>query len=80
VPSVDSAFVVIEKCGGKTLPPRFDVFIKSVFSARRKKIRNTVNPAILLKCGINPELRPEQVSTEDFVKICLEIPKNDIIM
>ena len=76
VPNVDSAFVVIEK-NGEVPPPNFDGLLKSVFSKRRKKISNSVNLDALLQCGIDPDLRPEQISVNDFVKLSQYLYKTD---
>jgi 16S rRNA (adenine1518-N6/adenine1519-N6)-dimethyltransferase len=73
-PKVDSAFVVIEKNKKNILE---DNFVKKIFSMRRKKIKNSVPIAVLEKCGINPDLRAEQIAVDDFVKISLEIAKID---
>jgi 16S rRNA (adenine1518-N6/adenine1519-N6)-dimethyltransferase len=76
-PNVDSAFVVINKTGATT-PDGFDVFIKDVFSRRRKKISNSVPRSALLETGVNPDLRPEQIPVDLFVKICAFLTKNPI--
>ena len=70
VPNVSSAFVTIRKRGGDVLPVGFETFIKSVFSKRRKKISNSVDGEILTRFGINPDLRPENLTPDQFVKIC----------
>jgi 16S rRNA (adenine1518-N6/adenine1519-N6)-dimethyltransferase len=77
-PNVDSAFVVMEK-RIVTLPDNFDNFIKKVFSMRRKKISNSAPVAILEKCGVNKDLRPEQIGVTDFVKLSHEIAKTAVI-
>lgn len=68
VPKVDSAFVTIKK-NGVFVPNGFDVFIKKIFSRRRKVISNSVDVSILEKLGINPTLRPENLTPAQFVKI-----------
>lgn len=56
----------------------FQKFLRSAFSQRRKKIINNFKSAglpiaqvnqILLECGIEPHLRPEQISLEQYVKL-----------
>jgi len=76
-PNVDSAFVSISK-QHKTLPNGFDTFIKNVFSKRRKKISNSVPPEILTQCNIDPNLRPENITPEQFVKLCEISTKNTV--
>ncbi|MCL2228788.1 MAG: 16S rRNA (adenine(1518)-N(6)/adenine(1519)-N(6))-dimethyltransferase RsmA [Firmicutes bacterium] len=74
VPNVDSAFVVIEKTGSE--PPKgFDAFLKSVFTKRRKKISNIVPMVAIEKSGIDPNLRPENLTANDFVKIYQNMTK-----
>jgi 16S rRNA (adenine1518-N6/adenine1519-N6)-dimethyltransferase len=78
VPNVDSAFVTIRKracgAGGDSIngvfPDGFEAFIKNVFSRRRKMVSNSVPLAVLDKLGIDPHLRPENLTPEQFVKIC----------
>jgi len=67
-PKVDSAFIVIEK-NHNILPHNFDEFIKHVFSQRRKTLRASL--------GIDSNKRPEEITPEQFVKICQEIHKTD---
>lgn len=82
VPNVDSALVYFEKrerpLGDETLRLKtFDV-IDGAFSQRRKTLRQALadwagSPAqaeeILLRAGINPGKRGEQLNVHDFVKI-----------
>ncbi len=52
---------------------RFGKIVKEAFSQRRKTIRNTlksfINENDFEKIGINPQLRAENLSVSDFVKI-----------
>ncbi len=56
--------------------------IRASFSQRRKKILNPLSSAGFLKsdiiktfsdCGINPDLRPEQLTLDDFIKLNYEL-------
>lgn len=51
----------------------FADIVRMAFSKRRKMIRNSLKEKVsvtdLQKININPELRPEQLSIEDYVKI-----------
>lgn len=67
-PNVDSAFVILKK-QGENAPKGFEVFIKNIFSKRRKKISNSVDRALLEKCGVDANLRPEQLSPLQFRQI-----------
>jgi 16S rRNA (adenine1518-N6/adenine1519-N6)-dimethyltransferase len=70
VPKVDSAFVSLTKFARQSpISPGFETFIKNVFSKRRKKLSNSVPIAILNECGIDGNLRPENISVADFLKI-----------
>lgn len=69
-PNVDSAFVILEKHNRYNIPTGFDDFIKAVFSKRRKKISNSININVLERCGIDPSVRPENLTVEQFVKLC----------
>jgi 16S rRNA (adenine1518-N6/adenine1519-N6)-dimethyltransferase len=73
IPKVDSAFVVIKKTFA-TLPKNFDATIKTVFSKRRKVISNSIPKTVLENCGIDLKLRPENLTPDQFVKICQMLP------
>ncbi len=76
-PKVYSAFVRL--IPHKKIPiPAKDIkilenVVKQAFSQRRKTIQNSLKKLIsseqLINLNINPKLRPEQLSVEDFVKI-----------
>ena len=68
-PSVDSAFIVLKKHEQYYYLPNFDDLLKTVFSKRRKKISNSVDIKLLKKCNIDPNLRPENLTVEQFVKL-----------
>jgi len=52
---------------------KFSDIVRDAFNQRRKTIANSLKPYLtasqLEQIGINPELRPEQLSVEEFVKI-----------
>jgi len=66
-PKVDSAVV--------RLLPRSDpleideVLLRTAFSARRKTLRNALPGVDLARLGIDPKLRPENLSPEDYARI-----------
>ena len=70
-PKVDSGVIRIRR--KEELPQidleRFKSFLTSLFSMRRKKLRKKLSEEILLKAGIDPNLRVEQLSLGDFLKL-----------
>lgn len=54
-------------------PVHFSRVVQQAFSQRRKTLRNTLkglmNSADLINIGIDPELRPQQLSVTDYVRI-----------
>jgi len=75
IPNVDSAFVRIQK-NNSQIQNGFDAFLKKIFSRRRKMISNSVSKDILERLCINGNLRPENLSPNDFVKIFHETTKD----
>ncbi|MDR0383885.1 MAG: 16S rRNA (adenine(1518)-N(6)/adenine(1519)-N(6))-dimethyltransferase RsmA [Christensenellaceae bacterium] len=67
-PKVDSAFISIIKN-----EVEFDIslgkVLKDAFSKRRKKLSNIFSKEVLEESGINGNLRPENLSSTDFLKI-----------
>jgi 16S rRNA (adenine1518-N6/adenine1519-N6)-dimethyltransferase len=57
----------------------FSEVVKAAFSQRRKTLRNTlkkhVDSSTLINIGINPTLRAEQITVEQFVLLSNEIEK-----
>jgi 16S rRNA (adenine1518-N6/adenine1519-N6)-dimethyltransferase len=51
--------------------PRFAEFVRRAFSARRKSLRNALglSTEALKDLGLEPRLRPENLSPRDFVRI-----------
>jgi len=47
-------------------------FVSSIFANRRKMLRSKIDEKILKKAGIQPELRAEELSVEDFTKLYSE--------
>ncbi len=73
VPEVDS---VVLKITPKDKYPQikdkklFFSILKQAFAGKRKQIKNTIkDPAVLEKAGVNPMLRPQDLSIEDWVRI-----------
>ncbi len=84
-PEVDSLVVLLERKAVSPLKPelygRFLKLVKASFSARRKKIVNNLaraygkerSLAILGGAGVDPDLRPEKVTPEDFARMAEEV-------
>ncbi len=70
-PKVESAVVRLVPLPGVSIPENFTDIVRKAFSARRKTLRN----ALPLKqkdyeeLGIDPQLRPENLTPEDFVAV-----------
>ena len=72
LPKVFSALVRFQPRQPAAKPPaRFDEVLRLAFSARRKRVANALKPLRTDwdALGVNPDLRPEQLSVADFVKI-----------
>jgi 16S rRNA (adenine1518-N6/adenine1519-N6)-dimethyltransferase len=75
MPKVSSALVRLmrnDRLGERA--DEFGKFLQRIFSSRRKTLRNAVNFASvdaedLIKIGIDPLARPEQLSPDDFVRL-----------
>lgn len=85
-PKVDSALVKfkINETPRVKITPNLKQTIKATFSMRRKNIKNCLNAAgfinvveALENCGINPNLRGENLSYEDFYKLSLELKREN---
>ncbi len=75
-PKIDSALVRLtreDRLGNQAA--ELGTFVRRIFSARRKTLRNAVALAsgdaekLLASVGINPKDRPESVSPEDFLRL-----------
>lgn len=72
IPKVDSALLRIKLWGtrqSREVSQGFFKLIKTAFAGKRKQLKNTVSLELLEKAGINPELRPEKLSLDDWIKI-----------
>ena len=70
-PKVTSA--VVKMTPKKNIPQvdrkKFKNFVSGLFSQKRKMLRKKIDENVLLKCGIDPKLRVEDLKLEDF--LCL---------
>ncbi|MCP4632942.1 MAG: ribosomal RNA small subunit methyltransferase A [candidate division Zixibacteria bacterium] len=87
VPKVDSGVVRLKQLSESRLEEKyresFIKIIKTAFSQRRKKLRNTLRnyngfdfeviTDIFNKSGIDPNLRPEKLTIDEFIRIFNEI-------
>jgi 16S rRNA (adenine1518-N6/adenine1519-N6)-dimethyltransferase len=67
-PKVDSAVVRLEPRGSDALAVDDDL-LRRAFSARRKMLRNALPGVDLAALGIDPTLRPEDLSPDDYARI-----------
>jgi len=77
-PKVDSSVIVLTRKEHKDLPcdeKVFNAIIKASFQQRRKKLRNTLKAFVLNTEAEIFQLRPEQLSVEDFINIAQLIQK-----
>jgi 16S rRNA (adenine1518-N6/adenine1519-N6)-dimethyltransferase len=68
-PKVDSAVVRLEP-----LPTILEIdenLLRKAFSARRKTLRNALPGANFAAAGIDPGLRPENLSPEDYARLSM---------
>jgi 16S rRNA (adenine1518-N6/adenine1519-N6)-dimethyltransferase len=72
-PKVDSAVVRMTPLAGAALPENFADVVRRAFSARRKTLRNALGlaPAQFEALQLDPKLRPENLSPQDYVRIAL---------
>jgi len=68
-PKVESAFVRIEPLDWQ-LPVDEDL-LRRAFSARRKTLRNALPEVDFAAAGIDPRLRPENLSPEDYARLSI---------
>lgn len=88
-PKVDSAVLLLNPLatpivGHGISPDTFDRVVKAAFSSRRKTLKNAMvsgglasrerTEEILAKSGIDPQIRAERLTIENFYKICLLFP------
>jgi len=72
-PKVESAVVRLVPLPGTALPENFAGIVRKAFSARRKTLRNALplEQEDYEELGIDPKLRPENLSPADFVRIAV---------
>lgn len=83
-PKVDSAVVRLVPRAADTIginnPRRFTDVVRAAFGQRRKTLRNAldgvVDGATLLAAGVSPQLRAEQLSVADFIRVS-NVPRDD---
>jgi len=70
-PKVESAMVRMTPLHGEDLPQAFAEVVRRAFSARRKTLRNALGlaPERFAALGLDPGLRPENLSPRDYVRI-----------
>jgi len=70
-PKVESAVVRMTPLSGVDLPRDFADVVRKAFSARRKTLRNALGlaPAQFEALGLDPGLRPENLSPQDYLRI-----------
>jgi 16S rRNA (adenine1518-N6/adenine1519-N6)-dimethyltransferase len=76
-PKVDSAMVRLAPLAEKPdwEPAVLEKIVREAFSARRKTLRNALPLAVrdYQELGIDPKLRPENLSPADFVRIARQV-------
>ncbi len=88
-PKVRSAFITLKKRNAPLYPfmntDEFKSFLKQAFSQRRKKLKNSLKPMrfsleqikeSFRKCGLNPNIRAEKVSIDDFAFLYLNLTES----
>jgi 16S rRNA (adenine1518-N6/adenine1519-N6)-dimethyltransferase len=70
-PQVASAVVRLQPLAGRARidQARFDDILRRAFSARRKTLRNALPELDFVALGIDPTLRPENLSPADYLRI-----------
>lgn len=70
-PKVESALVRMRPLGAPEPPAAFAALVRRAFSARRKTLRNALGlaPQELAALGLDPALRPENLSPQDYLRI-----------
>jgi 16S rRNA (adenine1518-N6/adenine1519-N6)-dimethyltransferase len=74
-PKVESALVRLVPLPGIAIPEKFADVVRRAFSARRKTLRNALrlSPEDLAELGLDPKLRPENLSPGDYLRIARKI-------
>jgi len=70
-PKVESAVVRLVPLQGAVIPEKFTDVVRRAFSARRKTLRNALglSPEDFAELGLDPKLRPENLSPADYLRI-----------
>jgi len=76
-PKVVSAFVRLVPLPDAAIPENFADVVRRAFSARRKTLRNALGlaPADFAALGIDPALRPENLSPGDYLRIAERVSR-----
>ena len=69
-PKVESAFVRMEPLAWQL--PLDEDLVRRAFSARRKTLRNALPEVDFAAAGIDPRLRPENLSPEDYARLTMQ--------
>lgn len=80
IPKVDAGVIRITPMQTSKIAPLteqerklFKIIVKKAFTSRRKKLSNCVkeilSSAELLEAGVSPDLRPEQISVDEYIKL-----------
>ena len=74
-PKVESAVVRRAPLPGVVIPENFADVVRRAFSARRKTLRNALglSPEDFAELGLDPKLRPENLSPADYVRIAQRV-------
>jgi 16S rRNA (adenine1518-N6/adenine1519-N6)-dimethyltransferase len=74
-PKVESALVRLVPLPGVAIPEKFADVVRRAFSARRKTLRNALqlSPEDFAELGLDPKLRPENLSPGDYLRIARKI-------
>ncbi len=75
-PKVDSAVVLLRRRAEPltTQPQRLSAMLHRLFSKRRKQLGGILGREIPLPVGIDPSMRPEQLTVEQLVALSLALP------
>lgn len=70
-PRVDSAVLKLRRKDKVSVddPDLYKKMLTRLFSARRKKLKKKISENLLLEAGVSPDVRVEDLSLEDFVRL-----------
>jgi 16S rRNA (adenine1518-N6/adenine1519-N6)-dimethyltransferase len=74
-PKVESAVVRMTPLAAVAIPEKFADVVRKAFSARRKTLRNAleISPEDFAELGLDPKLRPENLSPGDYLRIARRV-------